>query len=193
MHSTLSIKPAVFLDRDGTILHQVELLNSPLQVRLLPGAAAAIRLFNEANLPVAVVTNQPVVARGISTPEDVVKIHSYINERLHRYGAHIDAFYFCPHHPNATVEEYRRVCECRKPSPGMIIQAALEHHLDLSRSVMIGDTTQDVLAGIRAGVATILVNTGHGGHDPWQYTCKADFKASNLKSAADLWLKRAAR
>jgi D-glycero-D-manno-heptose 1,7-bisphosphate phosphatase len=182
--------PAVFLDRDGTIICQVELLHDEKQLRLLPHAAEAIRLFNQASLPVIVVTNQPVVARGISSPDDVSSIHRLLSKRLARHGAHIDAFYFCPHHPNATIEQYRQICECRKPSPGMIFRAAADHNLDIRSSVMIGDTTQDLLAGHRAGLSTILVNTGHGGRDPWQYDSPPDFKAPNLLAAAHIWLAR---
>ena len=182
--------PAVFLDRDGTIICQVELLHDAKQLRLLPRAAEAIRLFNEASLPVIVVTNQPVVARGISSPDDVSNLHRLLNKRLARHHAHIDAFYFCPHHPNATIDQYRQICECRKPNPGMILKAADDHNLDIGSSVMIGDTTQDVLAGHRAGLSTILVSTGHGGRDPWQYDTPPDFKAPNLLAAARLWLAR---
>ena len=180
--------PAVFLDRDGTMIYQVELLHEARQVRLLPHAAEAIRLFNEASLPVIVVTNQPVIARGISSEDDVSNLHRLLSKRLARHGAHIDAFYFCPHHPNATIERYRQTCECRKPNPGMILRAAADHNLDIRSSVMIGDTTQDVLAGHRAGLSTILVNTGHGGRDPWQYDSPPDFKAPNLLAATHLWL-----
>ena len=182
--------PAVFLDRDGTVIRQVELLHDARQVKLLPHAAEAIRLFNEASLTVIVVTNQPVVARGISSPDDVSTIHRLLNKRLARRNARVDAFYFCPHHPNATIEQYRQICECRKPSPGMILRAAAEHNLDIQSSVMIGDTTQDVLAGHRAGSSTILVNTGHGGRDPWQFDSSPDFKVPNLLAAAHLWLAR---
>jgi D-glycero-D-manno-heptose 1,7-bisphosphate phosphatase len=182
--------PAVFLDRDGTIIYQVELLHDAKQLRLLPHTAEAIRLFNEASLSVIVVTNQPVVARGISSPDDVSNIHRLLSKRLARHSAHIDAFYLCPHHPNATIEQYRQICECRKPNPGMILRAAADHNLDIRNSVMIGDTTQDVLAGHRAGVSTILVNTGHGGRDPWQYDSPPDFKAPSLLAAAHLWLAR---
>lgn len=182
--------PAVFLDRDGTIIRQVELLHDPKQVKLLSHAAEAIRLFNQASLFVTVVTNQPVVARGICSPDDVANIHRLMGERLARRNARIDAFYFCPHHPNATIEQYRQTCECRKPNTGMIFRAAADHNLDLQGSVMIGDTTQDVLAGHRAGLSTILVDTGHGGRDPWQYDSRADFRAPNLLAAARLWLAR---
>jgi len=180
---------AVFLDRDGTIIRQVELLHKVEEMRLLPGAAEAIRLFNGAGLQVVVVTNQPVVARGISSEVEVAEMHEALNRKLQKRTAHIDAFHFCPHHPNATLASYRVACECRKPNPGMILQAAAEHDIDLSASAMSGDTTQDMLTGRRAGVKTILVRTGHGGHDPWQYDCPPDMSAVNLLDAAHLWLK----
>jgi D-glycero-D-manno-heptose 1,7-bisphosphate phosphatase len=182
---------AAFLDRDGTIIRQVELLHELSQLRLLPGAADAIRLFNDRGVAVFVTTNQPVVARGLASQHEVELINEELNNRLHVRGAHIDAFYSCPHHPNATLEQYRTKCSCRKPEPGMILLAARENHIDLSRSVMIGDTTQDVMAGRHAHVRTILVRTGYGGRDPWQYPCAPDFTAQNLLQAAKIWLKAA--
>jgi len=178
---------AVFLDRDGTIIRQVDLMHEVSQLRLLPGSAAAIRNLNEKNVLVVVVTNQPAVARGVATEPEIELVHEELNRRLQARGAHIDAYYVCPHHPNATLEQYRTTCSCRKPEPGMILRAAGEHGIDLSRSVMIGDTTQDILAGNRAGVHTILVRTGHGGRDPWQYQCSPDWTANNLLEAAYLW------
>jgi len=178
---------AVFLDRDGTIIRQVELMHEVGQLRLLPGAAAAIRHLNDKDLLVVVVTNQPVVARGVATEQEIVLIHEELNRRLQAKGGHIDAFYFCPHHPNATLGLYRTKCSCRKPEPGMILRAAEEYGIDLSRSVMIGDSTQDMMAGNRAGVSTILVRTGHGGRDPWQYQCLPDRVARNLLEATHMW------
>jgi D-glycero-D-manno-heptose 1,7-bisphosphate phosphatase len=179
---------AVFLDRDGTIIRQVDLMHEVSQLRLLPGSAAAIRLLNEKNIPVIVVTNQPVVARGVATEREIELVHEELNRRLQARGAHIDAFYVCPHHPNATLEQYRTQCSCRKPDPGMILRAAEEHGIDLSSSVMIGDSTQDITAGNRAGVRTILVRTGHGGRDPWQYPCVPDWTANNLLEATRVWM-----
>jgi D-glycero-D-manno-heptose 1,7-bisphosphate phosphatase len=179
---------AVFLDRDGTIIRQVELMHELRQLRILRGAARAIKLLNENAIPVVVVTNQPVVARGISSEHEVEVVHVELNRRLKRVGAHIDAFYFCPHHPNATLERYRSACVCRKPEPGMILQAAQQLGIDLESSVMIGDTTQDIEAGRRAGIRTILVRTGHGGQDPWQYSAVADWTTTNLLEAAQKWL-----
>ena len=181
-------KGAAFLDRDGTIIRQVELMHEVSQLRLLPGAAAAICRLNAKDFLVVVVTNQPVVARGVASEQEIKLVHEELNRRLQARGAHIDAFYFCPHHPNATLEQYRTTCPCRKPEPGMILRAAEEHGVDLSRSVMIGDSTQDVLAGNRAGVHTILVRTGHGGRDPWQYQCLPDWTANNLLEAAYVWM-----
>jgi D-glycero-D-manno-heptose 1,7-bisphosphate phosphatase len=180
-------KGAAFLDRDGTIIRQVDLMHEVSQLKLLPGAATAIRILNERGLLVVVVTNQPVVARGVASEQEIKRVHEELNRRLQARGAHIDAFYFCPHHPNATLEQYRTTCPCRKPEPGMILRAAEELGVDLSRSVMIGDTTQDILAGNRAGVRTILVRTGHGGRDPWQYQCSPDWTANNLLEAANVW------
>ena len=111
---------AAFLDRDGTIICQVERMHNVSQLRLLPGAAEGIRSLNAKNIPVIVVTNQPVVARGIASEHDVELVHEELNRRLQAKGAHIDAFYFCPHHPNATLEQYRVKCSCRKPEPSMI-------------------------------------------------------------------------
>lgn len=180
-------KGAAFLDRDGTIIRQVDLMHEVSQLRLLPGAASAIRILNEKGLLVVVVTNQPVVARGVASEQEIKLVHEELNRRLQARGAHIDSFYSCPHHPNATLEQYRTTCPCRKPEPGMILRAAEEHGVDLSRSVMIGDTTQDMLAGNRAGVHTILVRTGHGGRDPWQYQCLPDWTVNNLLEAAHVW------
>lgn len=182
-------KGAAFLDRDGTIIRQVELMHEIGQLRLLPGSAKAIRLLNEKGVPVVVVTNQPVVARGMCSEHEVELIHEELRRRLGRRGAHIDAIYFCPHHPNATLEKYRTKCSCRKPEPGMFLQAARELGVELNLSVMIGDTTQDILAGRRAGTRTILVRTGHGGRDPWQHECVPDWTAKDLLEAANVWLK----
>jgi D,D-heptose 1,7-bisphosphate phosphatase len=177
-------RPAIFLDRDGTIIHQVELLHKPSQIKIFPTAAAAIKAFNRMGYLVVVVTNQPVIARGIIGPKEVDHIHAVLIDRLGKKGATIDGVYYCPHHPQADVKKYRMVCKCRKPAPGMILQAAKEHGIDLRKSFFIGDSTQDVLAGNRAKVRTILVRTGHGGKDPWQHEGKPDFIVRDMLAAA---------
>lgn len=172
------------MDRDGTIIRQVELLHKPSQLKVFPDAAKAIRVFNKLGYVVIIITNQPVVARGMIGPKEVDRIHAVLIDRLAKRGAKIDAVYFCPHHPKANMKKYRMVCKCRKPSPGMMLQAAKEHGIDLKKSFLIGDSTQDVLAGNRAKVTTVLVTTGHGGKDPWQHEGTPDFIAKNLKQAA---------
>ena len=184
LKGTARKQPAVFLDRDGTIIRQVELLHKPSEVWLLPQAVRAIKIFNRLGCAVIVVTNQPVVARGLITPKEVDCIHASLVDRLKKQGAIIDAIYFCPHHPEATVKKYRIVCACRKPNPGMILKAARQHHIDLKRSFFVGDSTRDVAAANRAKVKMILVRTGHGGADKWQFKGKADFTAKNLLDAA---------
>jgi len=179
-------KPAVFLDRDGTIIRQIELLHKPSQLKIFPDAAKAIRVFNELGYVTVIVTNQPVVARGIIGPKEVDHIHAVLIDRLAKKGGKIDAVYFCPHNPKANVKKYRIVCKCRKPAPGMILQAAKEHGIDLKKSFLIGDSTQDVLAAKRAKVKMILVRTGHGGKDPWQYKGKPDYTVKNLSAAAKI-------
>jgi len=152
--------PAVFLDRDGVIIRDVDLLVRVDQIELLPGAAAAVRRLRDARLPVVIVTNQPVVARGFVTEEEVLALEAVIEQRLRDAGAIVDGFYYCPHHPRATLAEYRLACECRKPRPGMLLRAARELALDLGASTMIGDRPSDIAAGQRAGCRTILVETG---------------------------------
>ncbi len=155
-------RPAVFLDRDGTIVREVEYLRSPRELRLLPRAAEAIRRLNEAGFAVVVVTNQSGIARGLLTEDDLEEIHAVLRRRLARGRAKLDAIYFCPHHPEAARREYRRRCRCRKPAPGMLLRAAEELELDLGRSYAIGDGERDVEAGRRAGCRTVLVRTGYG-------------------------------
>ncbi len=146
------MKRAIFLDRDGTINIDGKYIVKKEQFFWLPDAIEAIQYINEHGALAIVVTNQSGVARGYFTETDVVKLHDYINKELNKYGAHIDGFYFCPHHPEATVQEYRKDCDCRKPKPGLLLQAAKDHDIDLQHSVMIGDMERDVLCGRNAGV-----------------------------------------
>lgn len=153
---------AIFLDRDGTVVRYVDRLLRPSQLRLLPGVADAIRAFNKKGFLVILVSNQPVVARGLIEPEGVSHIHDVLIERLRVKGAGVHGAYFCPHHPNADVKKYRVRCACRKPGAGMLTKAAREYGIDLRKSWMIGDSVIDVVAGKRAGTRTMLVRTGPG-------------------------------
>jgi mannose-1-phosphate guanylyltransferase/phosphomannomutase len=186
MKKILKKRPAVFLDRDGTIIRQVELLHKKSDVKLISGAASAIKAFNDLGYLTVVVTNQPVVARGIIGPKEVDEIHALLIDRLGKQGAKIDAIYFCPHHPQANVKKYRMKCKCRKPEIGMILDAAKKYNIDLKKSWMVGDSTRDTLAGNNAKLKTILVKTGHGGEDVWQFEGKPDFVVKDLGAAAKI-------
>lgn len=157
-------RPAVFLDRDGTIIKDVGFLTDLSAMTLLPRAGEAIRKLNEAGYPVVVITNQSGVGRGLFDERHVGTVHDALRDAIERDGGRIDAFYYCPHHPTKSTEErYRVVCACRKPAPGLLRQAAADLDLDLSRSWMVGDWWRDVEAGIAAGTHTILLRSGHQG------------------------------
>ncbi|MEI7816454.1 MAG: HAD-IIIA family hydrolase, partial [Desulfuromonadales bacterium] len=138
------------------------------EFEFITGAAEAIELLNQRGFMVVVVTNQSGVARGYYTEEDVVNLHRYIDQRLEQYGAHVDAWLYCPHHP-AGRGSYALPCTCRKPLPGMLHEAAQRYDIDLKNSIMIGDKLADIEAGIAAGCRTILVRTGYGA-DEEQHT-----------------------
>ena len=158
----MNLRPAIFLDRDGVVIEDVHYLATTDQVRFVPGSADAIAALNRAGWPVVIVTNQAGVGRGLFDIEAVHAVHRHLAEQLAGYGARIEAFYFCPHHPTAEVPEFRTVCSCRKPQPGMLKQAAEELGLDLANSWMVGDRETDLQAGAAAGTRTILVRTGYG-------------------------------
>jgi D-glycero-D-manno-heptose 1,7-bisphosphate phosphatase len=153
--------PAVFLDRDGVLIEDVELLTEASQIRLLPGVAQALAALKEAGFLLPVVSNQPVVARGLLDESEVAALQQEVASRLILEGAPaLDGFYFCPHHPQATLPAYRLTCECRKPRPGLLLRAAANHGIDLAASFMVGDRPTDLIAGARAGCRTIWVETG---------------------------------
>lgn len=155
-------RPAVFLDRDGTLDTELEFLVDPAEVRLYPGAARAVRAFNERGIPVVVVTNQSAIARGLLDEAGLARVHARLAERLAEEGAHVDLVLACPHHPTEGVPPWRRVCGCRKPAPGLLVEAARRLGLDLSASWMVGDAARDLEAGRRAGARSLLVLTGKG-------------------------------
>lgn len=156
------MRQAVFLDRDGVLIADTHLLQSPDAVQLLPGAVQAVVNLKRAGFVVPVVTNQPVIARGLATQEEIAGINRYIRELLTREGEGetVDRFYVCPHHPNATLPAFRMRCQCRKPAPGLLLKAAKDFDIDMCQSYMIGDRPSDIVAGYAAGCKTILVLTG---------------------------------
>lgn len=159
------MRPAIFLDRDGTVNEEREYIAHPDEVVLIPGSAEALREAQQAGYKIVIITNQSAIARGFITEEDLRKIHDRLTHILASSGVHIDGIYYCPHHPDFGVPPYRTACACRKPMPGMILQAAADHAIDLSRSFMIGDRIIDLQTGIGAGTTAILVRTGYGSTD----------------------------
>lgn len=152
-------KPAVFIDRDGTLNVEKNYLHTWAEWEWIAGAPDAIKRFNEAGYVVIVTSNQAGVARGFYREQDIDSLHQQVDADLQKQGAHIDAYYYCPHHPE---HGEVRDCDCRKPEPGMLLRAAAEHDIDLLKSFMIGDKVSDVEAGLNAGVIPILVETGYG-------------------------------
>ncbi len=155
-------RPAVFLDRDGTLLEEAGYLDRLERLVFFPFTIDAVRLLNRAGLAVVVVTNQAGIARGIFKESFVAEAHQHITDRLAAGGARVDGFYYCPHHPEAVIEEFRRTCECRKPKPGMLTRAAADLDLALDRSFVVGDRWHDLEAGQQVGARTLLVRTGYG-------------------------------
>jgi D-glycero-D-manno-heptose 1,7-bisphosphate phosphatase len=153
-------KRAVFLDRDGVLIHDTDLLVDPEQVRFFDGAVRAVRDLHENGFLVVVVSNQSVIARGLVTHEQVGYINDLISEAISPEGGPVVPFYVCPHHPNATIDFYRVDCSCRKPRPGMLLEAAEQHDINLGASYIVGDRPSDIAAGSQAGCRTILVRTG---------------------------------
>lgn len=152
---------AVFLDRDGTINEYVGFLRNADDFRLIDGAAEAIRLINQSGYLAIVVTNQPVIARGEVTWEQLEQIHHKMETLLGAAGAYVDGIFVCPHHPDrgfpGEIPEYKLDCDCRKPKPGLLLRAAEKYNIDLEASWMVGDSSRDILAGKAAGCGTVLV------------------------------------
>ena len=188
-------KKAVFLDRDNTIIDDPGYLADRGAVKLLPGADLAIRSLAKAGYKIIVVTNQSGVAKGLITEEALKAIHAEMCHQLSSRGAHLDAIYYCPYHPEGTVEPYAADSDLRKPSPGMLLKGARELDIDLRQSWMVGDSSRDVEAGQRAGCRTVRVRThatrmtGEAIIDDVQ----PDFTARNLADAARVILREGDR
>ena len=153
---------AIFLDRDGTISEEVGYVNHLSRYRLMPNSLEAIKIANRAGFKVIVTTNQSGVARGYFSESLVRQVHERLTAWAEAAEARLDAIYFCPHHPEEGAPPYRAACDCRKPRPGMILRAAREHGLDLSRCYAVGDGLVDLEAAAAAGVPGVLVLTGYG-------------------------------
>lgn len=179
-------KFAVFIDRDGTINLDVDNLSKIEYLTILPNVSKAITLLNKFHIPAIVITNQPVVARGLLTEEGVEKIHSEIKKRLEKNGANIEGFYFCPHHPNADIKKYGITCICRKPGVGMYKQAAKDFGVDLKKSYVIGDSFRDIDAGKTLGSTTISVSS----NQKRSQNLNSDYSVKDLYQAVELILEK---
>lgn len=156
------MRPAVFLDRDGTLLEEGNYVSDLRQLVFFPYSIDAVRLLNEAGYAVVVITNQSGIARGIVEESFVAEAHAFIDEKLAAGGARIDGYYYCPHHPEGNIEAFARECDCRKPKPGQLHSAAADLDLDLQRSYVVGDRWSDVDAASAVGAKGLLVRTGYG-------------------------------
>jgi len=186
-------QPVVFLDRDGTINEEVNHLNHPDQLHLLPGSGEAIRRLNASIYRCCIVTNQPVIARGECSLDTLQVIHNKLETLLGQQGAFVDRIYFCPHHPDKGFPgerpELKIDCDCRKPNTGMIEQAAKDFNLDRGRSWFIGDSSVDIEAARRSGIRSILVETGHAGLDH-RHWAAANATVPDLAAAVSFILDR---
>jgi D-glycero-D-manno-heptose 1,7-bisphosphate phosphatase len=185
-----NLRPAVFLDRDGTITDEVGYINHISRAKVYPYAPEAVRMLKSTGLPVIIVTNQSGVGRGYFTEEIVGQVHKMVQETLQAAGTSIDAFYHCPHHPSATVAAYRQECRCRKPGTGMPEEAAERFGIDLGASYVVGDTYRDMQMGFNIGARTVMLMTGYG-RGEYEYrragwTRMPDLVAENLLEAARL-------
>ncbi len=181
-----SKQKCIFLDRDGTVNVYKGLISSENQIELEADVVEAVKLINQSGYLAILVTNQPVVARGMCEIEDVNEMHRKIQTLLGRKGAYLDDIVFCPHHPDKGYPEenplYKIKCNCRKPAVGMIEEMVSKYNIDIHKSWMIGDTTVDIQTGINAGLNTALVQTGQAGKDG-KFDVTADIAADNLLSA----------
>ncbi len=188
------MRPAVFLDRDGTLIEEVGYLNRLDRIELYPWTIDAVRLLSRAGFAVAVVTNQTGVARDIIDEAFVAEAHRAIDQTLAAGGARVEGWYYCPHHPQAPLPRYRLDCECRKPRPGMLHAAARDLDLDLSCSIVVGDRWNDVQLAHAVGARGIMVRTGYGAAEAEnpRPDLTPDAVVSNLM-AATAWILRHAR
>src|SRR6266511_5300863 len=166
--SRVGPRPAVCMDRYGTLTEEVGYVNHPRRLRVQPRSAEAIRRLNDAGIAAVVVTNQAGIARGYFSEEVLAAVNATLVSRLKDEGAHLDGIYVCSHHPTEGEPPYRMVCECRKPKPGLLLRAASELGLDLSGSTLVGDKASDLATARAVGAQSVLVLTGYGLGE-WEY------------------------
>lgn len=176
---------AIFLDRDGTLVHPRHYPSSPGELLLYNNIGQGLRDLQQAGFRLVIITNQSGLARGYFTLADLQRMHNYLISELEQEGVQLDAIYHCPHHPEGIIPELAIRCKCRKPQPGMLLQAAVDLNLDLEYSWFIGDILDDVEAGNRAGCRTILVDLGTESIPEQQIRCP-EFVASDTQHALQM-------
>jgi D-glycero-D-manno-heptose 1,7-bisphosphate phosphatase len=157
-----TLRPAIFMDRDGTLSYEVGYVNHPSRFRLFPYAVDAVRLVNRGGFLAVMVTNQAGVARGYFPESVIQEVHAGIEAAMAAGGARLDGVYYCPHHPSAGAAPYRKDCDCRKPRPGLVQRAAAELGIDLARSYVVGDRHGDLQLAWNVGARGVLVKSGYG-------------------------------
>jgi len=187
-------RPAVFIDRDGTISEEVGYVNHPSRYRVFPYSADAIKLLNDNNWLAIVITNQAGVARGYFSEDVITRVHERLNQELVQQQARLDAIYYCAHHPTVGEPPYRHDCDCRKPKPGLIKLATADFEVDLANSWMVGDRYSDVEMARNAGLHSAFVLSGYG-RGEWEYQSagwklRPDLVCENLLEAVQSILQR---
>ncbi|MGQ9672085.1 MAG: D-glycero-alpha-D-manno-heptose-1,7-bisphosphate 7-phosphatase [Candidatus Aminicenantales bacterium] len=189
-------KGAVFIDRDGTINEDSGYPTEFSQLKIYPQSFTAVRRLNRAGLPVIVLTNQSAIGRGLLTEEKLGLLHEKLRQAFEKKGAHLDAFYYCPHYAQSEIPRYRVDCFCRKPNPGLALRAAADFGLNLERSYMVGDKAEDILLALRIKATPVLVLTGYGKKSLTELKdlgIEPSLVASNLLEAVDWILMREKR
>ncbi len=185
----MASRPALFIDRDGTLTEEVGYVNHPRRLRLLPRSAEAVRRLNRAGVAAVVATNQSGIARGYFSDEVLQAVNDEMVRQLKQAGAYLDGIYVCPHHPGEGEPPWRADCDCRKPRPGLLLRAAADLGLDLGASGVVGDKPSDLVAARAVGARAILVLTGYG-RGEWEYRrdrfpVQPDHVAEDLLDAVD--------
>ncbi len=177
---------AIFLDKDGTLIQDVPYNVNPNLIQLTPGAIAGLKILQTLDYKLIVISNQSGIARGYFAESDLAILKDYLFQLLLEQGVTLDDFYYCPHSADGVVPEYAITCECRKPKPGLILQAAYKHNIDLQNSWFIGDILNDVEAGHSAGCKTILINNGN--ETEWYFSPMRipDYVVTDLEQAAQI-------
>ena len=174
------IKPAVFLDRDGVLTKEKSYVCTVEELEIFPYTYECVRRIKNKGFYTIVVTNQSGIARGLFSETDLQQMHLYLKQKTG-----VDAIYYCPHHPEGRIQQYRKICRCRKPDTGMIEQACRDYRIDLNRSFMVGDRAGDIITGHRAGLKTILLESGYG-TERLEADVKPDYILEDLRMVADM-------